>query len=158
LPPLSGPGAAAEFPTSMSLAVLRSSTLVRPAYWRQLWRRMGRGALLAVAWLLVAFGLIGAVLPGHLGVPVLIVGLIVVLRSSFQARRQFIDLQRRHPRIVLPIRRLLRRDPEVLAVAWQQVLRLERLILPTSWRIARRLRKRFSRSARMGEGPRSMGD
>jgi hypothetical protein len=128
----------------MSLA-LRPSVLARPAYWRRLWRRIGRWALVGVGGLLIAVGLVGAVLPGHLGVPFLVVGLILVLRSSFQARRRFIGLQRRHPKIVFPIRRLLRRDPEVLPVVWQQMLRFERFVLPRRWRPARRLRRRFSR-------------
>lgn len=135
----------------MSLAILRSSVFARSAYWRQIWRRVGRGALLAVAWLLIAVGIVGAVLPGHLGAPVLVIELIIVLRSSFQARRRFIGLQRRHPKIVVPIRRLLRRDPEVMAVAWQQILRAERLVLPTKSRFARRLRKRFFRPKRVTE-------
>ena len=97
----------------------------------------------------MSVGAVGAVLPGHLGVPLLIVGLIVVLRSSFQARRQFIGLQRRHPRIVFPIRRLLRRDPEVVPVAWQELLRFERLIMPRTWRFARRLRRRWFRSRQL---------
>ena len=84
-------------------------------------------------------------MPGHVGVPVLIVGLIVVLRSSRHARRQFIGLQRRHPKFVFPIRRLLRRRPEVFPVAWQQILRLERLVLPRRWRLARALRRRMFR-------------
>ena len=67
-------------------------------------------------------------------------GLMILLRSSFSAKRAFVKLQRRHPRIVFPLRRLLRREPEVMPVAWQQVLRLERTVLPRSWRFARRMR------------------
>ena len=98
--------------------------------------------------ILVAVGAVGAVLPGHLGVPVLVVGLVMVLRSSHQARRQFIRVQRRHPKIVFPIRRLLRREPEVFPVAWQQVLRMEKMVLPRRWRPARGLRRRFFRRTR----------
>jgi hypothetical protein len=93
---------------------------------------------------------VGAVLPLHLGVPILVVGLIIVLRASRQARRQFIGLQRRHPRFVFPIRRLLRRDPEVFPVAWQQMLRTERFLLPRRWRFARGLRRRLLRRRRRG--------
>ncbi len=91
----------------------------------------------------MSVGLVFAVLPGHVGLPVLMVGLIIVLRSSRQARRQFIGLQRRHPKVVFPIRRLLRRKPEVFPVLWQQMLRTERLLLPRSWRPARVLRRRL---------------
>ena len=89
----------------------------------------------------MAVGLVGSVLPGHIGLPVLMVGLIIVLRTSRPARRLFIGLQRRHPRFFFPIRRLLRREPEVLPVAWQQVLRTERFLLPRCWRPARRIRR-----------------
>jgi hypothetical protein len=103
---------------------------------------------LGAGWLLIAGGLVLALLPGHLGVPLLAVGVIVVLRNSYRARRQFIHLQRRHPRFVFPVRRLIRREPEVLPVLWQQVLRFERLVLPKSWRRGAAWRKRyFKRSA-----------
>ena len=105
-----------------------------------------RFAILVVGWLLIGVGFVGALLPGHLGVPVLVVGLIIVLRTSRAARRRFIGLQRRHPRYVFPIRRLLRREPEVFPVAWQQLLRMETFLLPKRlrrWRIARRIRRRI---------------
>jgi hypothetical protein len=130
----------------MSLFSVRPPRLVNPSFWRR--RRLGNLALEGVGWVLVAVGLVGAVLPFHLGVPVLIFGLIVVLRTSRQARRQFIGLQRRHPRFVLPIRRLLRRDPQVFPVIWQQVLRTERFVLPRRWRPARRLRRLIFRRRR----------
>ena len=114
-------------------------------------RRAWRFALLVLGWLLIAVGLVGALLPGHIGAPVLIVGLIIVLRTSRPARRLFIGLQRRHPRWFFPIRRLLRKEPEVAAVAWQQLLRTERLLLPRRWRPARRVRRwLFARRVRAG--------
>jgi hypothetical protein len=113
-------------------------------------RRVGRFALLGLGWILMAVGLPLAVLPGHLGAPMVAVGLIIVLRTSRPARRLFIGLQRRHPRIVFPIRRLLRRNPEVLAVLWQQFLRTERLFLPRAWRRARALRRQLFRRRRGG--------
>ena len=101
-------------------------------------------------WVLLSVGAIGTVLPGHLGLPLLILGLIIVLRSSAQARRQFVGLQRRHPKLMFPIRRLLRREPEVFPVAWQQALRLERMLLPRRWRPARTIR-RWIRGRRRAE-------
>ncbi len=128
----------------MSLFSVRPPSLVRPPMSpmsrRRRWSRL---ATEAAGWLLIGIGLVGAVLPLHLGVPILIVGLIIVLRTSRQARRRFIGLQRRHPRFVFPIRRLLRRDPEVFPVAWQQLLRTERFLLPKGWRFARPIRRRF---------------
>jgi len=125
----------------MSLLSARPSVIARAR--RSFWRRVSRAILLAVGWVLLAFGLIFALLPGHLGLPVMIVGLIIVLRSSFGARRRFIGLQRRHPRWFFPIRRLLRREPEVLPVAWQQALRIERFLLPRRWRPARAIRRKI---------------
>jgi hypothetical protein len=113
-----------------------------------LWSTLTRITLLTLGFLLMAVGFVGALLPGHLGAPVLVVGLILVLRSSRPARRRFIRLQRRHPKIVFPIRRLLRREPEVIPVCWQQVLRAERRLLPQRWRYARLVRRRFSRGRR----------
>lgn len=81
-----------------------------------------------------------AVLPGHLGVPLFAVGLVITLRNSFTARRNFIRAQRRHPKLVFPLRRLIRREPEVLPVIWQQLLRTERLVVPKNFRFFRRAR------------------
>jgi hypothetical protein len=124
---------------------------------RSLRRRAAMAVMAALGWLLIAVGLVGAVLPGHLGVPVLLLGLIVVLRSSRQARRQFIFLQRRHPRWVFPIRRLLRRNPQVAAVLWQQLLRTERLLMPRPWRQARAVRRRLFRRGRRPRAPGETG-
>ena len=106
----------------------------------------------AVRWLLIGLGLVLIIagfviapLPGPLGVPLTVAGLMLVLRNSFRAKRQFIRFQRAHPKIIFPLRRLLRRDPEVMAVAWQSMLRTEKLFLrkPGS-----RVLKRWRRSLR----------
>ena len=116
------------------------------------WQAIGRGLVLGGSALLILVGGVGSVLPGHLGLPFLIAGLIILLRSSRPARRRFVVLQRRHPNIVFPLRRLLRRKPEVWPVAWQQLLRMERLLLPARWRPARSLRRRWLRSGRSPSG------
>lgn len=108
-------------------------------------RRMLRIGLLILGGLIMAVGAVLALLPGHLGVPILVVGLMVVLRNSLPARKEFIRLQRRHPNWVFPLRRLMRREPEVIPVVWQQVLRTERLVLPTRYRFVRQLRVRYFR-------------
>jgi hypothetical protein len=104
-----------------------------------------RYVLLGLGGALTLLGVLMAPLPGPLGLPVTLVGLMLVLRNSFRARRAFIRFQRKHPRIVFPLRRLLRRDPEVVAVAWQQVLRIERLVLPHQWRRSVHWRRRYFR-------------
>ena len=116
------------------------------------WSTVGRVLLQTLGFLLLAVGFVGALLPGHLGVPLLIIGLILVLRTSRPARRRFIHLQRRHPKVVFPIRRLLRREPEVIPVCWQQILRTERLVLPRRFRFARALRRRLVRDRRRPPG------
>ena len=129
----------------MSVASLLSSNPVRAVAGHTLWRRIGRGVVIGVGYVLMLVGAIGAVLPGHLGAPILAVGLVVSLRASYRARRQFVGLQRRHPKILFPVRRLLRREPEVAPVAWQAVLRFERMVLPRRVRFAGKLRRRWRR-------------
>ena len=115
-------------------------------------RRATRGGLrllvIGLGLVLMAGGFVLALLPGHLGLPLLAIGLILVLRNSRSARKQFIHLQRRHPRVVFPLRRLIRRDPEIFPVLWQQALRLERLIVPANLRRASAWRRRYFRAKR----------
>ena len=110
-----------------------------------------RMVVIAVGLVLIAGGLVLALLPGHLGLPLLVVGLILVLRNSVSARRRFIRLQRAHPKVVFPVRRLIRRDPEIFPVLWQQALRVERLIVPKDWRRASAWRRRYFRSKRAAQ-------
>ncbi len=98
------------------------------------------GVILGLA--IVAVGILISPLPGPGGIPVIVIGLMVLLRNSFKAKRQFVKLQRKNPQMFFPIRRLLRREPEVLLVTWQQTLRVERLILPKRFRFLVALRKR----------------
>ncbi|WP_442957881.1 hypothetical protein [Phenylobacterium sp.] len=107
--------------------------------------RAARLALMALGGLLVILGALIAPLPGPMGLPVAVVGMILILRNSYRARRAFIRAQRAHPRLLHPIRRLLRRRPEVAPVAWQMVLRLERLLTPRRYRMAARARRPFRR-------------
>ena len=70
-------------------------------------RKGMRLALVGVGLAIMAVGVPIALLPWlHLpGALILATGLVVVLRNSFSARRTFIRAQRRHPKIVFPIRR-----------------------------------------------------
>ena len=114
---------------------------------RDLAARIGRWLLIALGCVVMVAGAFLAVLPFHVGLPLLVVGLMIVLRNSFNARRQFVRMQRAHPKMVFPIRRLMRREPEILQVMWQQYLRMERLVLPSKARFAvksrRYIRRRF---------------
>jgi len=91
--------------------------------------RAYRIAAITFGSLVILAGAVLTPLPGHIGLPMLVIGLMIVLRYSFQARKTFIRWQRRHPKLVFPIRRLMRREPEVLLVFWQQLLRTEKMIL-----------------------------
>ena len=114
---------------------------------RELLGRISRIVLVTLGLILILAGFLIAPLPGPLGVPLTVVGLMLVLRNSFKARRQFVRFQHAHPKLIFPIRRLMRREPEVFPVAWQQVLRMERLIVPSRWRVARRWRQSLKRRA-----------
>jgi hypothetical protein len=125
-----------------SLRVYRASD----EFARELIGRIGRWLLLALGALLILIGVAAEVvpLPTHiLGMPLLVVGLMIVLRNSFKARRRFVEIQRSHPRMISPVRRLLRREPEVVLVFWQVYLRSERLVLPKRFRFAVRTRRFF---------------
>jgi hypothetical protein len=116
-----------------------------------LMRKGMRVALMALGVAIMVVGAPIALLPWlHLpGALLVAVGLALVLRNSFSARRTFIKAQRRHPKIVFPIRRLIRREPEVIPVFWQQSLRLEQLIVPRRMRVLRRLRMALRRKPRL---------
>jgi hypothetical protein len=109
--------------------------------------RFLRVILVTLGVLLVIGGILIAPLPGPMGLPLTVVGLMLVLRNSFKARKQFVRFQHAHPKLIFPLRRLLRREPEVVLVAWQQVLRVERLIVPRKWRMAIGWRKSFKQRA-----------
>lgn len=112
---------------------------------REVVNRFVRFGLVLLGLAIVLAGILIAPLPGPGGIPVIVVGLMIVLRNSFKARRQFVKFQRAHPKMVFPIRRLLRREPEVLPVFWQQYLRIERVVLPKRARFAVKTRRRFKR-------------
>jgi Flp pilus assembly protein TadB len=119
-------------------------------------RRLVRIALMVVGALLAVFGVLIAPLPGPFGLPIAVLGLMIVLRNSFWAKRRFVRLHRRHPRFVSPVRRLLRPGAPVIAVMWHQMLKTERLVLPPAVRKMRSIRRKFrARRARAGvSGPR----
>lgn len=129
-----------------SLRVYRASD----DFARELAGRIGRWLLLGLGGLIMLVGLVTAPLPGHIGLPLLVVGLMIVLRNSFKAKRQFLRMQKAHPKMVFPIRRLMRREPEILQVFWQQYLRMERLVLPSQVRFAVKTRRHIRRRFRNG--------
>ncbi|ODT63750.1 MAG: hypothetical protein ABS77_02830 [Phenylobacterium sp. SCN 69-14] len=107
--------------------------------------RLVRFGLVVLGFLIILAGIAIAPLPGPGGIPVIVVGLMVVLRNSFKARRQFVRLHQAHPRVISPIRRMLRRNPRFLEMAWRQSLRVERRVVPRNLRFAVRGRRLFRR-------------
>lgn len=107
---------------------------------------------IAVGFVLIAVGIVGALIPFtlHLLGGLAILGVILVLRNSRAWRRRFIHLQHRHPRWLYPVRRVLR--GYVLPVLWHEALRTERFFLPIRWRRLagwrRALRRKSSRARR----------
>ncbi len=95
---------------------------------------------------IVLAGVVIAPLPGPGGIPVIAVGLIVILRNSYKAKRMFVRAHRRWPRIVHPLRRLMRKEPEIASVFWQQYLRVERFALPKRYRVGVRGRRHLKRA------------
>jgi hypothetical protein len=126
-----------------SLRVYRASD----EFARELASRVARWLLIGLGLVLMLVAVPLVALPGHLGLPLMVIGLMIVLRNSFKAKRQFLRMQYAHPKMVFPIRRLMRREPEIVLVFWQQYLRMERLVLPSRARFAvkcrRYIRRRF---------------
>lgn len=87
---------------------------------------------------LMVFGIAIAPLPGPLGVPPFMLGLVLVLRNSTWSKRLFIRIQRRFPKVVGPVRSMLRPRAKVVAIVWLSTLRVERRFLRT-----RRFMQRF---------------
>ena len=113
---------------------------------REIAGRIKRFGLVILGFAIILAGIAIAPLPGPGGIPVIVVGLMIVLKNSFKARRQFVRLHRAHPRALYPIRRLLRRDPEFVALFYHQTLRVERILLPKPIRFIKGVRRRFRRA------------
>lgn len=92
-------------------------------------RKVLKGAMTGVGLFLMVVAVPISWLPGPLGLPVFMVGLILVLKNARWTKRVFIRLKKRYPNWVMPVRKLLRRNPPFVSVIWQMILRLERLIL-----------------------------
>ena len=131
-----------------SLRVYRATDEVA----REIAARVKRVGMVLLGLVIILAGVLISPLPGPGGIPVIVVGLMIVLKNSFKARRQFVRLHRAHPRMISPIRRLLRRDPEFVALFYQQYLRVERLLLPRKMRFAVKFRRRSRRKHPQGRG------
>ena len=113
--------------------------------------RLMRSGLVALGFLIVLLGILLSPIPGPGGIPVIALGLVVILRNSYKAKKMFVRAQLRWPRALSPLRRLLRKEPEIASVFWQQYLRIERFTVPKKYRFAVRsrhmLKRQFSAEA-----------
>jgi len=112
---------------------------------REVAGRIKRTGMVLLGFAIIAAGIVIAPVPGPGGIPVIVIGVMIVLRNSFKARRQFVRLHRAYPKTLYPIRRLLRRDPEFVALFYHQTLRVERILLPRRIRFVKGLRRSFRR-------------
>lgn len=105
-------------------------------------RRLNKAAGMALGFLVIVLGIVIAPLPGPGGIPVITLGLVLVLRASYGAKRLFIKALHRWPRQLSPIRQLLRRNPPFAQILWQSLLRTEKLVTRRHGAFAG-LRRRF---------------
>ncbi|WP_312145413.1 PGPGW domain-containing protein [Brevundimonas sp.] len=133
----------------MTLALIPFRADSQPRQKAGLLRRAKRWGMMALGFLIIGLGILIAPLPGPGGAPVIALGLILLLRNSWWAKRQFIRAQYARPKWVYPFRRLMRKNPEIAPVFWQQALRAEKVVLrkrPSRQLI--RVRKRVRRAFR----------
>ena len=105
--------------------------------------------MMALGVLVLLVGILIAPLPGPGGIPVITVGLMIILRHSYWAKRQFIKAQKKKPNWVYPFRRLMRKNPEFAPVFWQQALRVEKMVIrPRRRRPLPKLRRRIRHTVR----------
>ncbi len=100
-------------------------------------------ALMIGGAILIALGIVITPLPGPFGVPIILLGLAVMLRSSVWIKRQFVKMRARHPKVLGPIRALLRPGAKIFALLWLQALRMERAVMPKPMQRLYRLRRRL---------------
>lgn len=120
--------------------------------WRAVKRALKRFTKKVLGWVMIVLGFIVLaagflliIVPGHYFL--IVVGLIMILRNAYWARRQFVHLKRRHPNWIMPLRKLLRRNPQVVSVVWQQALKAERFFLRGRGALVG-MRRRFLRKPR----------
>ncbi|HYG90305.1 MAG TPA: PGPGW domain-containing protein [Azospirillum sp.] len=71
--------------------------------------RIRQLVLIGMGWTIIVLGVLITPLPGPGGLPVMILGGILLLRNSADARRMFVRMKRRHPRLFSPVEKLRRR-------------------------------------------------
>jgi hypothetical protein len=102
-------------------------------------RRLARTGWVALGVAVVIAGALIGALPGPGGIPVVSLGLVMILKNSRGARRAFVRAQRRWPRALTPVRRLLR-DPRGIGPLLLAPLRAigRRLAAAPTWLVSHR--------------------
>lgn len=72
-------------------------------------RTLLRSLAIPAGWTLIVLGLVVGPLPGPGGIPVVALGVLILLQNSRWARRRFIALRQRYPKILGPVENVLRR-------------------------------------------------
>jgi hypothetical protein len=67
--------------------------------------RLRRFALIGTGWALILLGILLSPLPGPGGLPVALLGGIILMRNSPAARRLFVRMRKRFPRALSPVER-----------------------------------------------------
>ncbi|WP_207456261.1 hypothetical protein [Azospirillum sp. SYSU D00513] len=67
--------------------------------------RIRQLALIGTGWTIIAFSVLLTPLPGPGGLPLALVGGVILLRNSASARRLFVRLKKRYPRMLSPAER-----------------------------------------------------
>jgi len=68
--------------------------------------RLRQLALIGTGWTMIGLGVLIVPLPGPGGLPVMLLGGAILLRNSADARRLFVRMKRRHPRLFHPVERI----------------------------------------------------
>lgn len=68
--------------------------------------RMRQIALIGMGWTIILVGFLMVPLPGPFGLPIMLVGGVIVLRNSDESKRLFVRMKRRFPRLFVPIERV----------------------------------------------------
>ncbi len=104
--------------------------------------------LITIGAVLMALGIVVSWLPGPFGLPIVILGLVLVLRHSTWFKRRFMRQVRRHPRLLGPVRAILRPHAKILALIWLSLLRCEKGLFRDRLRPFYRLRQAIKRKRR----------
>ena len=79
---------------SLALSLRRARAFDSTLRARGLAARLARFGMVVLGGLIILAGVLIAPLPGPMGLPVAAVGLMIILRNSYKARRGFIRFQR----------------------------------------------------------------